>query len=188
MARARTPKKPARPVAAADRPAAAAGDGLSLHRPWLEGLLRRLTGDPDLAQDLAQDTVLKATAHAGPRDRDKTRAWLAAIAVNAARDHGRKVGRRPEVSDAEAVFHVVPAETPDPEALLLHAEMAACIAEFLDRLSSPQREVVALHDLVGLTHAEIAQRLDVSEANSRVLLHRGRATLKAWLDAGCVLD
>jgi RNA polymerase sigma-70 factor (ECF subfamily) len=48
--------------------------------------------------------------------------------------------------------------------------------------------VVALHDTAGLAHNEIALLLDISVANSRVLLHRGRAALREILKESCVLS
>jgi len=48
--------------------------------------------------------------------------------------------------------------------------------------------VLALHDMVGLTHPEIGRVLDISVANSRVLLHRGRASLHQILERNCTLS
>jgi DNA-directed RNA polymerase specialized sigma24 family protein len=52
---------------------------------------------------------------------------------------------------------------------LLESEMATCVGEFLFQLPRPQHDVLALHDMAGLTHPEIAGVLGVSVANSRVL-------------------
>ncbi len=76
----------------------------------------------------------------------------------------------------------------DGERALLESEMAACIGEFLVQLPHPQHDVVALHDMAGLTHAEIARVLGISVANSRVVLHRGRAALRGILRRNCVLS
>jgi RNA polymerase sigma-70 factor (ECF subfamily) len=160
---------------------------LRQHRPWLLRLLRRLTGDPALAQDLVQETFVKAIANRGPRELAKLRSWLAAIAINTARDTARKASRRYEVAATEGL-HTIVDEAPGPQASLLRTEMNVCIAEFVDRLPRPQRQVVALHDLVDLTHQEIADRLAITEANSRVLLHRGRSNLRELLEEGCVLE
>ncbi len=75
----------------------------------------------------------------------------------------------------------------DVELGTLKKEMSGCIGEYLIRLPQPQREVVALHDMAGLTHKEIAAQLDLSEANARVLLHRGRAAFRKILEEHCVL-
>ena len=170
-------------------PGPVGADAFSAHRGWLEGMLRRFTGDGAGAQDLVQETLLKAALSRGPREPAKERAWLAAIAMNAARDNARKVSRRHEVPAGEGMLDkAVSAPTPGPEEVLLDAEMATCIAGFLERLSSPRREVVALHDLLGLNHREIADRLGISEENSRVTLHRGRIGLRKILSQECELD
>jgi len=156
------------------------------YRPWLLGLCRRITGDPALADDLVQETLVKAIAGRGPREPAKLRSWLAAIAINTARDAARKAFRRYEVAATDAVQTIID-KTPGPQESLLATEMSACIGEFIDRLPCPQRQVVALHDLFGLKHQEIAEHLAITEANSRVLLHRGREKLRELLEQGCVL-
>ncbi len=184
---ARTRAKRKAAAVAGEAPPAEAG-ALARHRRWLTGLLRRLTGDPALAQDLAQETFLKALASGGPREAEKLRPWLAAIAINLARDWARKAARAGQRTAGEEQAEAIADAAPGPLAALLEREMQVCVAEFVDRLPAPQRRVVALHDLIGLNHAETARRLSITEANSRVLLHRGRAALRHLLEDGCVLD
>lgn len=174
------------PAAVAAEPVSEGPAVLSRHRPWLSGLLTRLTGNAALAQDLVQETFVKAIAARGPREPEKMRAWLAAIALNAARDSARKMSIHREVTPADMVEVVD--ETPAPDEALLNTEMKSCIVEFVDRLPNTQRQVVALHDLLGLTHADVADRLAITEANSRVLLHRGRSNLRELLEEGCILE
>jgi RNA polymerase sigma-70 factor (ECF subfamily) len=52
----------------------------------------------------------------------------------------------------------------------------------LDRLPARQREVVLLRDVESLTSAEVCEVLAISEANQRVLLHRGRSKLRQLLE------
>lgn len=66
--------------------------------------------------------------------------------------------------------------------------MGNCISGYLFQLPERQREVVALHDMGGLDHQEIGRLLGISEANARVVLHRGRAALRAMLEEHCVLS
>jgi RNA polymerase sigma-70 factor (ECF subfamily) len=60
----------------------------------------------------------------------------------------------------------------------LRRHLGAALAELPDR----QRTVVELRDVHGLTSDEVCERLDLSPANQRVLLHRGRARLRARLE------
>jgi RNA polymerase sigma-70 factor (ECF subfamily) len=161
---------------------------MAVHRPVVRGLVLRHVGDEALAEDLTQEAYLRAqstgSAHRGEASE---RSWLCAIALNVVRDHFRALRRAPDTtSDAVVVEQVASSE--GVEAPLLESEMAVCIGEFLVQLPSPQHEVVALHDLAGLTHSEIAAVLEISVANSRVLLHRGRGALREILKQNCVLS
>lgn len=157
----------------------------SVHRSAVRAFLTKMLEDPTLAEDLTQVAFLKAhTAQAAFRAEASEKTWLISIAMNVARDHLRKERRAPVQTGGELERFLSAADTEDE---LLRDEMSACIAEFVFRLPSPHRDVVALHDMAGLKHKEIAAQLDISESNSRVLLHRGRAALKASLSEGCVL-
>ena len=75
-------------------------------------------------------------------------------------------------------------EDDDAELTLLKNEMSTCIGEFLAQLPRRQYEVVALHDMAGLSHRDIAAQLDISVANARVVLHRGRAAFRRAYERG----
>lgn len=167
--------------------AEAALDGMTRHRGAVRGFVLKLVGDQALAEDLVQETFLRAQrTDSGHRGEAGDKSWLCAIALNLVRDHFRAAARRPETTaEPEAVENVA---TPgDAELNLLESEMSSCIGEFLARLPRPQYDVVALHDTAGLGHAEIAAQLDISVANSRVVLHRGRQALRGMFEEGCVL-
>jgi len=156
-------------------------------RAALRAFVSRLVGDEALADDLTQETYLRAQkTEAGLRSRSSERSWLFAIALNAVRDHYRASARGPAVAADPAIVERLPAGD-DTERALLSAEMSSCVVEYVMRLRDQQREVVAMHDMAGLAHAEIAAILGVSEANSRVLLHRGRVALRELLERNCIL-
>jgi RNA polymerase sigma-70 factor (ECF subfamily) len=69
-----------------------------------------------------------------------------------------------------------------PEALLLTAEVRDVLVEAVRALPERQAQVVALRDVHGLDSAEVAELIGVTEGNVRVLLHRGRATLRQHLE------
>jgi RNA polymerase sigma-70 factor (ECF subfamily) len=60
--------------------------------------------------------------------------------------------------------------------------LAAQIQQSLQELPTRQREVVMLRDVDGLSGQEVCDALEISEANQRVLLHRGRSRLRAALE------
>jgi RNA polymerase sigma-70 factor (ECF subfamily) len=158
-------------------------------RPAVRGFVLGLVRNEALADDLTQETFVRAQQTASPyRGEASHRSWLCAIALNVVRDHFRAVARHPEVASNTQAIRVVASEGEGVELGTLRKEMSSCIAEYLIRLPQPQREVVALHDMAGLTHKEIAAQLDISEANARVLLHRGRAAFRKILENNCVLS
>jgi RNA polymerase sigma-70 factor, ECF subfamily len=71
---------------------------------------------------------------------------------------------------------------PPPEDAAVAAELRRHLADALAELPQRQRTVVELRDVHGLTSDEVCDRLELSPANQRVLLHRGRARLRARLE------
>jgi RNA polymerase sigma-70 factor (ECF subfamily) len=166
----------------------ASRDSMVSHYQTVLGFVRRLVRDATLAEDLTQETFLRAQRSEQPdRGEASARSWLCAIALNLVRDHFRTSARRPVTThDADALDHI-PSDH-DLERSAAETEMSNCIGEFVLQLPHPQCEVVALHDAAGLTHPEIAAALGITTANSRVLLHRGRAALRELLKRNCVLS
>jgi RNA polymerase sigma-70 factor (ECF subfamily) len=170
--------------------AEASPEGAGRHRDAVRRFLLRLVRDEALAEDLVQEVFLRAQRTRSPhRGGASERSWLCAIGLNLVRDHYRASSRNPAAAnESDACDRLSCDADEDPEKQVMEAEMTDCIAEFVVQLPRPQCDVVALHDAGGLTHAEIAALLDVSEANSRVILHRGRKALRALLEEGCVLS
>ncbi len=159
------------------------------HAQDVKAFIRQLGCANDIVDDIAQETFLRA-------ERGKTqfrgdanmKSWLCKIALNLARDHFRREARSPETTGDEDHFETAPASDATAEEKLLEVEMTSCIREFLARLPAPQYNVVALFDLGGFTHDEVAQELGISVNNSRVLLHRGRERLRKAMAEGCDLS
>lgn len=130
---------------------------------------------------------MRATRSAGAfRGAASPATWLTAITLNLARDHFRAAKRMPPSTSLDDVG-AMPA--PDrPERDVLQAEMSECILGHVARLPERQREAVLLHHFAGLDHREAAAIMGISEANARVVLHRGFAALRASLGQECILD
>ncbi|MBI1259148.1 MAG: sigma-70 family RNA polymerase sigma factor [Chloroflexi bacterium] len=145
------------------------------HYDSLLGYLYRLTrGDRSLAQDLAQETFLRAlrgiSSYTFPRP---FKPWLYAIATNLARNHYTSADQRRTdnaVEDAEYGAD----DAPDA-ALLERAEAQAVIAA-LDSLPSAQREVIVLYFYQSLSLQAIADTLDIplGTVKSRLSIGVGR--------------
>lgn len=159
------------------------------HRPAIVAFLNKLVGNHALAEDIAQETFVRATQRIAKFRGDASlQSWLSAIAMNLVRDHFRKIARLPETVGDQSVLDTVPDCQDTSEQTTLKQEMSSCIARYAGQLPRPQYDVVILHDMAGLNHREIAAELDLSESNSRVLLHRGRDALRKILEKNCALS
>lgn len=169
--------------------AATTAQDLAAHRADLRRFVLRAVGNADLAEDVVQETLLRAIASpAGFAGRARPLTWLSAIALNVLRDHYRRPGTRAEVEADAAVLEALPDDGEDVVLALMRDEMGTCIADHLMALPDRQREVLALHDIGGASHAEVAAALGIAEGNARVLLHRARAALRERLGRHCRLD
>ncbi len=152
--------------------------------------------DRATAEDVAQDTwlaVLRGLDRFEGRSSFTT--WLLRIAANRARSRGAGDSRvvpidlSPSATVDASRFDAGGAwsEPPVPFTDLVEDRIdrrvaAAAVVEALAELPEPQRSVVTLRDVNGLSTAEVANLLDLSEANVRVIVHRGRARLRACLE------
>ena len=127
--------------------------------------------------------------------RSSVRTWLFRILVNRAVSAGTKEHRSLAVADIEATVDPARFDSagnwsapPEHWADLVDDQLAAKsmadrIASAIEDLPARQREVVTLRDLDGLSSEEVCGVLDISEANQRVLLHRGRSRLRQLLES-----
>lgn len=138
------------------------------HHERIYACLVRRCGDRQAAADLYQETWLRVyrSRHTWSPDRP-FRPWLFGIAINAARDHARKVRRLP--LHAEPVDLASPPPRPDAR---LHLEDA--IAELPDTL----RDAFLLGVVEGFDHNEVAETLGITPANARARMSRARAWLR----------
>jgi RNA polymerase sigma-70 factor (ECF subfamily) len=130
--------------------------------------------DVNLAQDLVQETWLRAVPRLGQFGwRCALRSWLCGILINVARESQRREHRIVPLG-ADAI--------PDEPAIDAELYSTLDIENALAQLSPGYREVLLLHDLAGLTHEEIAQALEIVPGTSRSQLNRARAALRELLD------
>ncbi|MGQ0623080.1 MAG: RNA polymerase sigma factor [Sporichthyaceae bacterium] len=141
----------------------------------LHNLARRLVHRPVEAQDLAQDTLVKAwQAWARGVRPDPVGPWLSTICLNLARDRARRDARRPEVFSLEDVDRSSPF---DVEAEAIKRVQRTQIARALWTLPEAQRIAVTLVDICGLTAAEAAVITGSPRGTVLSRIRRGREAL-----------
>lgn len=144
-------------------------------RDALLRFLRRKLDNAALAEDLAQETWLRAAGAAGATVIDNPRGYLFRIAANLALDHQRRAGQRIELPGNEPAMLAVADPMPSPEIVALHRSELARLIQVIDGLSPRAREVFVLAKFDGFSHAEIAARLGI--ARSTVVTHLTNALI-----------
>jgi RNA polymerase sigma-70 factor (ECF subfamily) len=154
---------------------------------WIDSLYRtalRLTRSPADAEDLVQDTYLRAFRAAGRFEPGtNVRAWLFTILHNAAKNRARDRAREAVTVDTEAAERAAdqsqpPGRTPEtPETVLLRATLAPELQAALDAMPEAFRQAVWLRDVEEFSYAEIAQILDVPIGTVMSRISRGRRLL-----------
>lgn len=137
--------------------------------------------------------------------RSSLRTWLFAVVINIAKQRGLRERRDTDAEIAAYTGGTVdpgrfrgaddpvwpghwkerqePAAFPDtPEGSVLADELVAVARRELDKLPERQRMVVSLRDMLGFDSSEVCELLNISVANQRVLLHRGRAAVRQTLE------
>jgi len=136
------------------------------------------------AEDLVQDTLVRAFQGIDSFDGRHPRAWLLTIMRNAEINRTRR--RRPDLlDDPDATMDIRESEHDDasPEALVVGAGFDAVVADALDALPGRFRQVVELVDIAGLTYAEAAEALGIPPGTVMSRLHRARTRIRDRLAA-----
>ena len=148
---------------------------MDAHAPRLHAVATRMLGDAGQAEDIVQETFLKAWRKAGDWEPGRARfsTWLHRVTINACLD----VVRRPR-----PVTGVTLPERADPspgaEDALAQAERRAALREAMDRLPVRQRAALAL-SLEGPSQSEAASALGITEGAYESLLVRARRAMRA---------
>ena len=148
----------------------------SLHAPRIDAVVRRLVGDPDTAQDIAQEVWIQIF-RALPTYRGDSRftTWAHRIAVNRTLNALRSA-RRIQTNETEIEEDTASVEHDGDRAIL-----AATIDAAVQQLSPGARAVFVLHDVEGYTHEEIAAEMGITSGGSKSQLFKARAKLRRLL-------
>jgi RNA polymerase sigma-70 factor (ECF subfamily) len=159
----------------------------------------------EIAEEVVQETwiaLLKGVAKF--EGRSSLRTWLFTVMINIAKARGIRERRDADAAMLAFTGGTVdparfrtgddpwpghwkegeePSPFPDtPEGSVLGSELVDIARRELDKLPERQRTVVTLRDMLGFDSAEVCELLDITLANQRVLLHRGRAAVRQVLD------
>lgn len=141
--------------------------------------LRSKLNDPDLAEDLLQESLLKAV-RAAPnlRAEEQLVPWFFAILRNAVTDAYRRQGRAPDLADLSLAADVPQTEEEQHNA-------CTCFEALLPALKPEYAELIHTLDLGEETAEQARQRLGVSATNLKVRHHRARQALRRKLEETC---
>ncbi len=149
----------------------------------------RLTMDPTDAEDLVQDSVVKAFRFFHSYEKGtNAKAWLFRILKNSYINNYRKKSKRPnevdydEVSTFYETIRADQTDTSDLEERMYRDMLDDTVTKALESIPEDFRSVVLLCDVEGFTYEEIANMLDVPIGTIRSRLHRGRNLLRASLE------
>ena len=166
------------------------------HRRFLWSLCYRMTGSAADADDVVQDTFVRAMERPPRRVDTPLRPWLVKVAMNLARDLLRRRRRREYVGpwlpspiptgpedERAGLDEIEPPAHEPPEAegrydLLESVSFAFLVA--LETLTPTQRAVLLLRDVFDYSVKETADALDLSQPNVKTMHHRARKVMAAY--------
>lgn len=178
---------------------------VDLHTPAMLRVARGYVPSREIAEEVVQETWIALLKGIGSFEgRSSLRTWLFTVLINIAKTRGMREQRNSDMevlafsggtvdparfrgSDDPYPGHWLPDEVPSPfpdtpEGSVLGNELIDIARRELDKLPDRQRMVVTMRDMLDLDSNEVCELLDITVANQRVLLHRGRAVLRQALE------
>lgn len=152
-------------------------------------LVNRYVKDPSEAQDVAQDTFIKAYRALGDFRGDSAfYTWLYRIAINTAKNYLLSRSRRHfdyeiDVQDAEQVENAPQLKDIEtPENLLMNEQIVAVIKSAIERLPEEMRIAITLREFEGMSYEEIAEAMDCPIGTVRSRIFRAREAIDQKLN------
>src|SRR3954470_11597934 len=136
----------------------------------------RITGDPERARDVVQETFIKFQNNGAPSQHTEASTWLFAVCRNAALNVCRKERRMLFLDDE--TWDSQPSEQLLPGQELEHKEAAGFLIRILSTLPPRQQEVIQLKFQNDLSYQQIAEITKTNANNVGVLIHTGLKTLR----------
>lgn len=162
------------------------GELVSVYEKQVYSIAYRFMGNPDDANDLAQEAFIRAFRGIENFRGDASfKTWLYHIVANACRDELRRIKRQPVVSlnapivtDDGEINREQEDWTFTPELIYESKELQETIQQLLNELIPEYRQVLILREIQGFTYDEIASTLNCSLGTVKSRINRARKTLK----------
>ncbi|HUU73465.1 MAG TPA: sigma-70 family RNA polymerase sigma factor [Burkholderiales bacterium] len=150
----------------------------------LFGVAVRITRRKDWAEEVLQESFVKIWHHAGNYDTAKSApmTWMTAIVRNRALDWLRRPREVQTSEEVEAFLASVPDEGPGPEELAVLSARSGRLHECLEQLGADQKRSITLAFFHGLSHGELAQKMDKPLGTVKTWVRRGLDRLRHCLD------
>jgi RNA polymerase sigma factor (sigma-70 family) len=144
-------------------------------------LARWLVRNPPDAEDLVQESYLRAFKFFSGFQGGDARAWLLKIVRNTSYTWLEKNKPMAQAEEFDEKIHVVESAAPDAESVLVQSVESRMLREALEELPVNFREVLVLRELEGMSYKEIADVIDVPIGTVMSSLARGRERLRELL-------
>ena len=153
------------------------------HQDLVFSLAYKLTGNREMANDVAQEAFIRAWKAIEKFRGDSTfSTWIYRITVNTAWTLRRKAKKHNTLNIDDTYEPIIIDEKKDPELVAINSDLSSVLINALDKIPIEQRIIVELKNIEGRSHKEIAEYLDISVTAAKVRLHRAHQKLRQILE------
>ena len=153
------------------------------HQDLVFSLAYKLTGNREMANDVAQEAFIRAWKAIEKFRGDSTfSTWIYRITVNTAWTLRKKAKKHNTLNIDDTYEPIMIDEKKDPELVAINSDLSSVLINALDKIPIEQRIIVELKNIEGRSHKEIADYLDISVTAAKVRLHRAHQKLRQILE------
>ena len=153
------------------------------HQDLVFSLAFKVTGNKEMANDVAQEAFIRAWKAIDKFRGDSTfGTWIYRITVNSAWTLRKKAKKHNTLNIDDTYEPVIIDEKRDPELVAINSDLSSTLINALDKIPLEQRIIVELKNIEGRSHKEIADFLGISVTAAKVRLHRAHQRLRDILE------